>query len=145
MADFTKESWMDPAKNTVAANKKMEGTNVKPVLLVGTDGEPYDASGGGGGGPSDPVTGATSTVTSVAASATSVTLLASEASRIEAVIVNDSVSETLYVKYGATASTTSYTVALLPAETLVVNTYSGIIDGIWSAAVGDARITEVTP
>ena len=89
---------------------------------------------------------ATSSVTSVASSATSVTLLASNAARKGATVFNDSTA-ILYLKFGATASATSYTVQIaaggyyeFPGPTV----YSGIVDGIWSAANGNARLTELS-
>ena len=73
----------------------------------------------------------------------SVTILAANADRIGALIVNDS-TETLYLKYGATASTTSYTAKLAPQQAHDVRQgYSGVIDGIWSGnGSGAARVTE---
>lgn len=91
----------------------------------------------------------TGTVTSVNDTASSTTLLAANDLRQGASIVNESTS-ILYVKCGATASATSYTIALGPAGTVgsyyeVPFGYVGIIDGIWSAdASGAARITEFT-
>lgn len=86
--------------------------------------------------------GSSATLADVAGSATSVTLLASNASRIEATITNDSTAD-LYVKLGATASTTSYTVKLGQDESYVTDKYTGVIDGIWSSATGNARVTEI--
>jgi hypothetical protein len=89
---------------------------------------------------------ATATLTNVAASASSTTLLASNANRLGAVIVNDSTS-VLYVKYGATASSTSYTYRLGINATLTLDgalLYTGLISGIWVSATGAARITELT-
>lgn len=86
----------------------------------------------------------TATLSNVSASVTSVTLLASNANRRRVVIVNDSTSA-LYVKFGATASATSYTYFLAAGDTYespVLDKYTGIIDGIWAAANGAARITE---
>lgn len=86
----------------------------------------------------------TATVTSVAGSAVSVTLLEANANRWKAIIVNDSAS-ILYVKFGATASATSYTYKMYPADTIELPTpiYTGIIDGKWVSANGAARITEI--
>lgn len=83
--------------------------------------------------------------TSVASSATSVTLAAANPGRKGATIFNDD-ANTLYMKLGPTASLTSYTVKIpqdcyweMPADL----DYTGVIDGIWSAAgVGAARIGE---
>lgn len=90
---------------------------------------------------------ATATLSNVASSATSVTVLASNTSRKGAVIVNDS-TQILYLKFGATASATSYSYQLAAGETLEIPganiLYTGIIDGIWASANGNARVTELT-
>lgn len=86
----------------------------------------------------------TATLSNVNGSASSVTLLAANTARLGATIVNDS-TVTLYVKFGATASTTSYTVKLMAdAYYEVPFGYYGIIDGIWASATGVARVTEIT-
>jgi hypothetical protein len=89
----------------------------------------------------------TATLANVAGSASSVTLQALNADRLGLIIVNDSAA-TLYVKFGAGASTTSYTVKLGPDETYSLPTdgwrYTGIVTGIWDSATGSARITELT-
>lgn len=84
------------------------------------------------------------TLANVASSATNVTLIASNTSRKAFHIFNDSTSA-LYIKFGATASTTSFTVKVLPAGYYESHTvcYTGIIDGIWDSANGSARITEL--
>lgn len=81
---------------------------------------------------------------SVVSSASNVTLLASNSSRRGATVFNDSTA-VLYLKLGATATTSSYTVQV-PSNGYyeVPFNYSGIIDGIWSAANGNARVTELT-
>ena len=92
----------------------------------------------------------TAAVTSVSA-ATSSTLLFAEQNSVKLhdafarTIYNDSTA-TLYVKLGTAASTTSFTIKLeaggyyeLPAPV-----YDGAVQGIWSAATGAARLTEVT-
>lgn len=89
------------------------------------------------------LTVAAATLANVAGSATSVTLLASNAAARSRIIHNDSTAA-LYLKFGATASTTSYTVRLdadayyeFPAPL-----YTGVVDGIWASATGSARTTE---
>lgn len=83
------------------------------------------------------------TVSSVAGSVTSVTLLASNKRRKGATVTNDS-SSYLYLKFGSTASTTSYTVLMAPyAYYEVPFEYNGEISGIWVSATGSARLTEV--
>jgi len=92
---------------------------------------------------SSPTSG-TATLSNVAASATSVTLLAANAGRKGATIQNDS-SAILYVKFGTTASTTSYTIQMAANSYYEVPfAYTGRMDGIWASATGNARITELT-
>lgn len=87
---------------------------------------------------------ATATLSNVASSATSVTLLAANSARIGAMIYNDS-TQSVYVKFGTTASSTSFTV-LLATNTYyeIPAGYTGRIDGIWASANGNARVTEIT-
>lgn len=92
---------------------------------------------------------ATATLTNVTASTSNVTLLASNAARRGAMFVNDSTA-ILYIKFGATASTTSYTVCLAPTAASIPSyyelpypCYTGIIDCISSAANGSIRCTEL--
>lgn len=93
------------------------------------------------GGASGPQTG---TTTNVAGSAGSVTLLAANPSRVTASVYNDS-SSALYIKAGATASTSSFSVKVLPGGYFEVPSgYRGILDGIWDSATGNARVTEYT-
>ena len=88
----------------------------------------------------------TATLTNVASSASNVTLVAANPSRRALVIMNDSTA-ILYVKFGETATTSSFTLKLAAGatwESPVEHIYVGIIDGIWAAANGAARITELT-
>lgn len=87
----------------------------------------------------------TSSVTSVASSASSVSLLASNANRRAATIYNDS-SADLYVKFGATASSSSFTVKMAANSYFEFPQpcYTGAVDGIWGSATGAARLTELT-
>lgn len=91
---------------------------------------------------------ATGTQTSVANSASNVTVLASNANRLGATIFNDDTAGTgakLKIKLGATASSTSFTAVISPQGYYEVPfNYTGIIDGIASAATGNARVTELT-
>jgi hypothetical protein len=81
----------------------------------------------------------------VSGSASSVSLFASNASARMRMLHNDSTA-TLYVKFGATASITSYTVKLIPDAyyEFPIPLYTGAVDGIWSSAAGAARTTELT-
>lgn len=142
MADYTKEPWMDPAKNVIAGNKRMEGTVVKSVLLVGPDGEPYASTGGTLTVAANK--GAVSSVSSVASTTSDVLILAANSSRVEAVVQNNSTAD-LYLKYGTAASSSSFTIKLSPDDAVIVNSYTGVIHGAWSAVNGDAVVTEVTP
>lgn len=86
----------------------------------------------------------TGTLANVPASAVSVTLLAANTARIGAIIYNDSV-QSLFIKFGITASATSFTVLLGVNEYYEVPYgYTGRIDGIWNVAVGNARVTVLT-
>lgn len=107
----------------------------------------------GGDGASVPVTAevpvkekraAISAVTSVAASTTFVALLAANAARLGAAIHNDSTA-VLYVKLGAAASATSFTVKMAADSYYEVPfAYTGVIDGVWASAAGAARVTELS-
>lgn len=92
--------------------------------------------------------GTTTTSSNVSTSTTVATLLASNTSRIKAVIYNDSTAGILFVKEGSAASATSFNVALAaatattPGGTYICDDYSGIITGILSAGTGTARCGE---
>ena len=116
-----------------------DGLQVGRVVSGGTGYEKFAVFTGPGGA-------GTATLSAVADSASSATLLASNTSRLGATIENDS-SARLYVKLGATASTTSYSVSLDQYGYYEVPFgYTGRIDGIWASDPGDggARITELT-
>ena len=86
--------------------------------------------------------GPTSTTSNVASSVTVVTLKVANAIRVKLVVMHDDAASTLYVKEGATATATDFTYKLLPGDTLIIDDYTGIVTGIWSAATGTARVTE---
>lgn len=82
----------------------------------------------------------------VASVITTATILAANDSRIHVTVFNDSTA-TLYLAWGAGASTTNYTAKIpsqgmyeLPAMPIV---YVGVITGIWASANGTALVTEV--
>lgn len=87
----------------------------------------------------------TATLANVAGSASSVVLRAAAATRLGLTIFNDSTAS-LYIKFGATASATSFTVFVGPGAyyELPQPVYTGTVDGIWTAAAGNARVTEMT-
>jgi hypothetical protein len=83
------------------------------------------------------------TVASVASSATSVALFSASGSAKSRAIYNDS-TQVLYVKFGTTASSSSYTVQLSAGAyyEFPQPLYAGAVDGIWASANGNARTTE---
>lgn len=88
----------------------------------------------------------TAAVTTVNSTNSSTTLLAANANRIGATIHNTD-ANALYVKFGATASTSSFTVKIASDGyyEFARPVYRGIVDGIWSAdGAGLAAITELT-
>lgn len=93
-----------------------------------------------------PKVAATATRTSVAAAIADTALLTANPSRKGALFYNDSTA-ILYLAYGsATATTTNYTVQIPPGgyfELPPEPVFTGAIRGIWSAATGSVRITEV--
>jgi hypothetical protein len=118
------------------------------VLTDATTGLPYDATSGSSGTTYTASYGnTTANLTSVGASTSSVSMLPANANRRVLVIVNDSASATLYVAFAGSSSASLYTFALTPGSTyeMGVSFYAGQVFGIWSAAVGNARITEITP
>lgn len=86
---------------------------------------------------------ASATVTQVASSATNVTLQAANANRQSLAVFNDSTAA-LFIKYGATASSTSFTVKVAAGGhwEMPLPAYTGIVDGIWASANGNAYVTE---
>lgn len=90
----------------------------------------------------------TATLSNVASSTDSTELAGGSSSRKLFSVHNDS-TQTLYLKLGTSASSTSYTVEIaaggyyeLPTHP-TAGTYLGPITGAWSAANGYARVTEV--
>jgi len=85
---------------------------------------------------------ATATLSNVSSSASSVTVLASSTSRSGVIIYNDSTA-VLYLKYGTTASATSFTYRIGPGDTWEMPSpiFTGTLDGIWASANGNARVT----
>lgn len=82
------------------------------------------------------------TPANVASSATNVTIFAAASDANGRTITNDSTA-VLYVKFGTTASTTSYTVQLTAGAyyEFPQPVYAGQVDGIWASANGFARTT----
>lgn len=132
-------------------HKITDGTNVATVKAASTAAVATDLALVVALSPNNAITtapaaSATATLSNVAASASSVTLLALNGSRKNAMFFNDS-GAILYLKFGTTASLTSYTVQVGPNgyyELPNGAVYTGRIDGIWGSATGNLRVTELT-
>lgn len=86
------------------------------------------------------------TLANVAYSASNVTLAAANANR-KGLLVHNDTDKICYIKFGATASTTSFTKKLAAGADWAFPEpmYLGIVDIIWEAAgTGAARVTELT-
>jgi hypothetical protein len=85
----------------------------------------------------------TATLANVSSSATNVTVFAAKGDVNARAVWNDSTA-VLYLKFGATASTTSYTVQLAAGAyyEFPQPVYAGQVDGIWASANGAARTTQ---
>jgi hypothetical protein len=85
---------------------------------------------------------ATPTASSVAASVTVVTILAANPDRYGATVFNDSTAD-MYLKFGASASTTSFNAKLRPDGYIETPYgYVGIVTAVWTSATGNARVGE---
>ena len=94
-------------------------------------------------GSSQPSAGAE---TNVASSASDGTILASNASRKQATITNDSTSVLYLLLANAASSATVYSVKLASGAyyELPSPVYTGVIKGIWASVDGYARVTELS-
>ena len=88
--------------------------------------------------------GHTATRTSVASLTTTQVLLAANVNRIGASCFNDSTA-TLYLALGSSGSNTDYTVQIAANGYYEVPYgFDGAVNGLWSSAVGNVRVTEYT-
>jgi hypothetical protein len=87
---------------------------------------------------------ASASVSRVANSASNFTLVSSNASRKGLFLYNDS-STNCYVKFGATATTSSFTVKMFSTDTYIMDppAYTGIVDAICDAASGSTQVSEL--
>jgi hypothetical protein len=87
----------------------------------------------------------TATLSNISASASSTSVLSSTPGRKGASFYNDS-SADCFLKYGTSASATSFTVKLTPGSFASMDTpvYTGAITAIWTSATGTLRVTEMT-
>jgi hypothetical protein len=88
----------------------------------------------------------TATLTNVANSVSSAQALASNTSRRQATFYNDDTDASVYLKFGTTASSTSFTIKIAPGGYYEIPApiYTGRIDVIATAATGTLRVTEIT-
>lgn len=123
-------------KTTASSANQTNGTQKTQIVTSG--GTTIDSFGAG--------TTTTSTQSSVANSITSVTLLASNSSRKSATIYNDDSVASLYVKFGTPASSTNFKIKIPPNGyyEFPLPIYTGQVDGIATAATGNARVCEET-
>jgi hypothetical protein len=89
------------------------------------------------------------THSNVAASATTVALFTASTNAVEMRSVFNDSTATLYLKYGATASTTSHAVQVAPGGYFEFpmtrnGVWPGAVEGIWSSATGSARCVEMS-
>lgn len=85
------------------------------------------------------------TVTSVSAATSSTALFAAvEPNQADLRSIYNDSSAVLYVKFGTTASSTSFTVKLNAGDYFEFPRplYTGVVHGIWASATGAARLTE---
>lgn len=120
----------------------LNSSTAKALSVAVVDGSGVQITSFGGAN-----TATTPTLANVGDEIISTTLLALNTGRKGAIIFNDS-SAILYVKFGLTASTSSFTYKVNPFQTLEMLSgviYTGIITGIWASdAGGSARTTELT-
>lgn len=91
-----------------------------------------------------PTKSTTPAQTSPSVTIASTSVLASNAARLGATIYNEG-PQVCYLKLGATASTTSYSVQLVVGAYYEVPfAYTGAIDGITSTSTAQLRVTELT-
>jgi hypothetical protein len=129
-----------PAAGTAAGFKDSTGLLMSPGNL--------DAGGNlkvAGTLSTTPASAATSALTNVVSAATSATALAANANRLGMTFNNDA-DVPCYLKYGTTASASSFTRKLLPGEQWEPSiNYTGRVDVIWDATpTGSLRVTELS-
>jgi hypothetical protein len=146
-ADFNQvyngTTWSRQVTATVASGTT--GTGLLGAGILGFDGTNFQRAKTLTDGTLNVVQSAsTGTLTSVNSSATNVTVLASNTVRKGATFFNNS-TQTLYLAFGATASTTAFTVPLASnAFFEMPSGYTGVVSGIWASANGNVQVTEIT-
>jgi hypothetical protein len=128
------------APNTLANGWPVEITD--GINILGTSAHPLIISGA--------ITtnkATTSSITTVVSATANTTLLAANANRIFASIYNGA-NKTAYIKLGTAASTSSFSIQLLPNSYWEVpNDWAGAINAVWANGVNgnNALITELSP
>jgi hypothetical protein len=85
-----------------------------------------------------------SEVTTIPSAATNTTLAPANENRRSLKITNDADTD-LLIKEGLTASATSFTWRVLTGETVIIDDYNGIVEGIWEGVpTGNGMVTETT-
>lgn len=135
-----------PITGTVAMTG-MTGTLSSPSITQFSDGTTpaQKAAVDAAGGVAVSNRAANAALTNVASVLTSVVVLAANPARKTVIVYNDSTAN-LKIAFSALASATSFTLLLPPgvAYEPAITSYTGAISGIWDAANGFARVTEVT-
>lgn len=115
-----------------------DGVNVGRILVLDSGGSASVRERGAG----------TATLANVSAITSSTTIRTANTARRGLIVVNDSASATLHLAFdGSVASATNYSVALPPAATYIMSAVELVtttITGVWTAATGAARVTELT-
>ena len=84
------------------------------------------------------------TVSQAGRSATSVNILAANANRVSLILYSESAA-IVYIKCGAVATTSDYSLQLTNNTYVQIDQYTGQIDAIWnSAGTGSIKVTEFT-
>lgn len=132
-----------PVSGTTTGNQGVPNTAANGWPVKVTDGTNTLTMDGDGAANVSIQGSTTAAVTSVPGSGTNVTLLTSNSGRDMASFYNNSTSYA-YLKMGATASTSSFSVKISPSGLyeLPVPAYAGQVDCIWDTANGAMLITE---
>lgn len=109
------------------------GIGAMPVQVLDSNGAQITSFGAT---PAD-----SATVSNVNDAATNATILSADTARKGFRLYNDS-EYGCYVKYGATATTSDFSIFMPAGSTWVENSYRGQVDGIWEAnGSGAMRVT----
>ena len=87
-------------------------------------------------------TSGTSTLSNVSPTSSSTSVLASNTNRKQYIAYNDGAVD-VYIKNGSSATTTSFTVKLVPGATYIEDKYSGAVTAVTASGTGTLRVTEV--